>query len=353
MRFNTRRLAKDEVMDWIAFYSQRRLHSTLGYTSPMFLRTEMSCQSNQLGGMVSEQRETLSVGNAKHWGCVYMRVVSVLICKVLLGIAVTVGLGGASTAYAGPLEDGVEAYEKSDYANAARLFKLAADQGDAIAQFLLGVMYSEGRGVPQNYQEAVRLYRLAADQGYASAQSNLGVMYADGTGVPQNYQEAVRLYRLAADQGYAMAQYNLGVMYDNGTGVPQNYQEAVRLYRLAADQGYASAQYNLGLSYTQGTGVPQNYQEAVRLYRLAADQGYAMAQFNLGVHYANGTGVPQDYVLAHMWLNLAASSSIGEDGKKAVSSRDIVAGWMTRAQIERAQNMARMCRSSNFKNCGQ
>ncbi len=35
MRFNTRRVAKDEVMDWITFYNHRRLHSTLGYTSPM------------------------------------------------------------------------------------------------------------------------------------------------------------------------------------------------------------------------------------------------------------------------------------------------------------------------------
>jgi putative transposase len=35
MRFDTRRLAEDEVMDWIAFYDHRRRHSTLGYTSPM------------------------------------------------------------------------------------------------------------------------------------------------------------------------------------------------------------------------------------------------------------------------------------------------------------------------------
>ena len=35
MRFATRRQAKDEVMDWSTFYNHRRLHSTLGYTSPM------------------------------------------------------------------------------------------------------------------------------------------------------------------------------------------------------------------------------------------------------------------------------------------------------------------------------
>ena len=63
----------------------------------------------------------------------------------------------------------------------------------------------------QDDAEAVRLYRLAADQGHADAQYNLGVMYANGQGVAQDDAEAVRLYRLAADQGDADAQYNLGV----------------------------------------------------------------------------------------------------------------------------------------------
>ena len=51
------------------------------------------------------------------------------------------------------------------------------------AQSILGVMYANGRGVPQDYAEAVKWYRLAADQGDAEAQHNLGVMYASGEGV--------------------------------------------------------------------------------------------------------------------------------------------------------------------------
>ena len=43
-------------------------------------------------------------------------------------------------------------------------------------------MYAEGRGVPQDDTEAVKWYRRAADQGNAYAQFNLGVMYADGPG---------------------------------------------------------------------------------------------------------------------------------------------------------------------------
>ena len=61
--------------------------------------------------------------------------------------------------------------------------------------------------------------RLQAEQGDASAQYNLGVSYANGEGVLKDEAEAVRWYRLSADQGNATAQYNLGVSYANGEGV--------------------------------------------------------------------------------------------------------------------------------------
>jgi TPR repeat protein len=108
------------------------------------------------------------------------------------------------------------------------------------AQYNLGGIYREGTGVRQDYVEAVKWYRLAADQGNAMAQPNLGAMYDNGIGV--SYTEAVKWYRQAADQGDAMAQSNLGAMYDNGTGVRQDYAEAAKWYRLATDQGQAGAQ---------------------------------------------------------------------------------------------------------------
>ena len=62
----------------------------------------------------------------------------------------------------------------------------------------------------------------AAKQGEAYAQYNLGVMYDVGMGVPENDAEAVKWYRKAADQGLAVAQTNLGLMYENGRGVPDH-----------------------------------------------------------------------------------------------------------------------------------
>ena len=75
-----------------------------------------------------------------------------------------------------------------------------AEQGDAEAQYRLGFMYAEGRGVPQDDAEAVRWYRLAADQGDARAMSNLGGMYAGGRGVVQDYVQAHMWRNVAASR---------------------------------------------------------------------------------------------------------------------------------------------------------
>ena len=234
-----------------------------------------------------------------------------------------------------------------DEAEAVRWFRLAAEQGLAVGQSNLGLMYAEGRGVPQDDAEAARWNRLAAEQGHASAQFNLGLMYATGRGVPQDDAEAVRWYRLAADQGNALGQYNLGVMYRDGEGVPQDEAEAVRWFRLAAEQGNALGQYNLGVIYAEGRGVPQDDAEAVRRYRLAAEQGHATAQFNLAVMYYNGEGIPQDLVLAHMWVNIAGTN--GDETSR--NARDILEPDMTPAEIRRATDLARTCMASDYRNC--
>jgi TPR repeat protein len=76
---------------------------------------------------------------------------------------------------------------------------MAAQQGDALAQLNLGLMYEGGQGVAQDYQEAVRWYRSAAEQGVGAAQENLGWMYGKGQGVAQDYVLSHMWFNLAAD----------------------------------------------------------------------------------------------------------------------------------------------------------
>jgi len=157
------------------------------------------------------------------------------------------------------------AYSKADYATAIKECSPLAKEGNSKAQFYLGFMYANGKGVPQDYQEAVRWYRLAADQGQVDGQFRLGMMYESGEGVPQDYKEAARLYRLAADQGVANAQCLLGGMYEKGQGVPQDYVQAHMWYNLAGASGVAQCvQFR---DYIAKMMTPTQIGEAQRLAR--------------------------------------------------------------------------------------
>ena len=93
------------------------------------------------------------------------------------------------------MKDGFLAYERGDYATAARIFRPLAEQGDASPQYQLATMYHEGKGVPKDIAEAIKWYRLAAEGGDPLAQNNLGLMYRSGQEVRQDYVEAVKWLR--------------------------------------------------------------------------------------------------------------------------------------------------------------
>jgi uncharacterized protein len=150
-------------------------------------------------------------------------------------------------AIAGPFEDSRDvvdaaiSYHRGDYATVLGLLQPRAEKGNAFAQYNLGVMYRDGRGVLQDYATAMMWLRKAADQGVADAQYNLGFAYDTGTeGVPQDYAAAASWYRKAADQGDADGQNNLGTMYEQGQGMPQDYVQAHVWYDLAASRLNAS-----------------------------------------------------------------------------------------------------------------
>jgi TPR repeat protein len=160
----------------------------------------------------------------------------------LMALLMAVAIPGTATA--GPFDVALAAAEQGDYVTALRIWHQLADQGDADAQYNLGVMYNNGDGVHQDYAEAMKWHRKAADQGNGNAQFNLGFMYDRGRGMPQSYAEAAKWYRLAANQGVAIAQFKLGVMYHDGQGVPQDYVHAHMWFNLAASQFPASETEN-------------------------------------------------------------------------------------------------------------
>lgn len=100
-------------------------------------------------------------------------------------------------------------------------------------------------------------------------QFDLGIMYENGKGVPQDYAQAAIWFRKAAEEGDAKAEYRLGGLYANGLGVPQDKAQAAGLFLTAAKQGYAPAYALIGGAYLTGDGVPTDYAEASFWYAVA------------------------------------------------------------------------------------
>ena len=149
--------------------------------------------------------------------------------KIAIGFVAVALFVGSMTAHAADFGAGVKAYNRGDYATALRIMREFAEQGAAIAQFNLGLMYNIGQGVTQDYTEAMRWYRKAADQGYASAQYDLGAMYNNGQGVTQDYVQAHMWYNLAAAQGDKLARKFRDYLAKQMT--PTQVAEAQRLAR--------------------------------------------------------------------------------------------------------------------------
>ena len=205
-----------------------------------------------------------------------------------------------------------------------------AEAGHRDAQYYLGLMYYDGRGVSRDPAVAAMWLRRAADQRHHEAEYRLGLMYRDGMGVLQDFGNAAGCLRSAAACGHAKArfvrdriyrtgklmpldpqeQFELADGYSTGYDIPQDHDAAAVWFRRAADQGHADAAYRLGDMYDKGQGVPQDYAQAAKLLRYAADHGHWSARRDLAVLYFYGRGVPRDYDAAATWLRRATAPDL-------------------------------------------
>jgi len=153
----------------------------------------------------------------------------------------------------------------------------AAADGNPVAQFQLGLSHLEaGRNA-----EAVRLIRLAANQGQPAAQYRLGKLYEAGIGVKANPDTAMELLARAAKNGNSVAMHDLGHYYAIGApGREADITQAAIWFHKAADHGMLDSQYNLGVLYSEGSGVERDLVQSYVWFSLAAAQGdpYAMKE---------------------------------------------------------------------------
>ena len=130
-----------------------------------------------------------------------MRKITATLC-----LTIAVLLGSVGCEESADFQKGYTAYKSGDFATALRNWTPLAEQGHATAQYNLGLMYRNGKGVPQNHKTAVKWYRLAAEQGNADAQGLLGAVYVLSTGVRKDNSYAYMWLILAAANGNAEAE---------------------------------------------------------------------------------------------------------------------------------------------------
>lgn len=238
----------------------------------------------------------------------------------------------------GPAEQAYSAYQKGDFETARTLWQQAATAGDTSAQYNLGLLYAEGRGLVRNPDAAMTWWRLAAQSGHLQAQHNLALAYLGGeTIVPgiadePRMEEAISWLQKAADGGLASSRFTLGTMLHARAATPQEQSTALAYLTAATEQDHPEAQLFLGNCYFDGDGVSVDRREALSLFLKAASHGHAPAQDRVAALYQRGDFVPADKVEALAWARLASLSGLAS----AVQRQQDLETGMNASDIEAA-----------------
>ncbi|WP_163151195.1 tetratricopeptide repeat protein [Bradyrhizobium uaiense] len=176
-------------------------------------------------------------------------------------------------------------------------------------------MYELGRAYAANRQtaEAASVWRKAADKGSTSAMVELGVLYGNGTGVAKDEAQARKLFERAAQAGNARGVSNLAALGGSTASDPARARE---LLAKSAETN-AEAQYQLGMMLAEGKGGAQDDAGARALFEKAAAQNHPGALERMGAFAQAGRGGPKDGDAAKAYYERAAALG-DEDAKKAL-----------------------------------
>ena len=195
----------------------------------------------------------------------------------LMIILLTVGLWG------GAFEKAVTEYNAGNYIQALDAFYVLAKNGDAKAQFNVGLIYAMGKGVNQDSYQAKEWYRKAADQENRAAQYNLAklLMQQEDNKDKDTIKRAIYWYRKASDGGQKEASNDLALLYLEGIGVEKSELKALELFKKAAFLGDNTAKLNMALLYAWGKEIPNDRMKAYKNLKQLLSQGETEASFYL------------------------------------------------------------------------
>ncbi len=171
----------------------------------------------------------------------------------------------------------------------ARTLDVQCQHSSAGGCFTLGVLLSDGRGLPRDPIGASRSFKRACDIGLESACISLvGMVKTDGDGVLQE----------PCNRGDGASCFMLGSLYYGGQGVSRDLEHAAALFQQSCTAGFTRGCGQLGESYLFGEGVPKDIARARQILENACNAGYGPGCFNVGIMHQQGIETPKNNSLA-------------------------------------------------------
>lgn len=217
------------------------------------------------------------------------------------------------------------AYEKHDFAAAAKLWDAACKAGNGTGCFELAVMYRDGEGVERNLGRMRQLYEVACTAQDGRGCFNLANAYGKGEGVTQDQPRAATYLQRGCDIKYMPACANLGYVYKKGEGVAKDMDRAVALFTQACDNGAGPACFSLSALYDAHEEGMWHEDPALANAALlkGCDVGDTDSCQNLAYHYREGYGVARNPVRAASLLSAACNDATSIDCSMLSSERFI------------------------------
>jgi TPR repeat protein len=207
----------------------------------------------------------------------------------------------------------LEATDTRDRTDGAAWIEKAAEAGNRVAMYVLGLLYLGGEVLAQDQTKGMHWIERSARAGEPVAMEAFGQALRDGDGVEKDEWKAADWLRKAAEAGRPGAMLALGHMYRDGQGVAKDPSAAFRLYREAAEVGLKTGDTEplcmLAHAYLQGKAVAKDLAEAAKWFKKAAEGGCTTSMVNLGLMYAKGDGLPKDDAKAMEWFRKATESN--------------------------------------------
>jgi len=206
------------------------------------------------------------------------------------------------------LEEGVD-QTVPDTVQAFEIFLLAAEEGNAQAQYEVARYLRHGLAGIQDLDAAIQWYESAAEQGHADSWAELGHLIIERKDGEANSIMGIEYFKQAAELGSTDAQFYLGSAYMDGSVVEVDRSESIYYLEMAAQGGNVQAMRGLFHLYANAQSPNANSEKALVYAQKLAEMGDPDGMFQLAMAYTMGTLTPRDPALAEYWLEEAAKSN--------------------------------------------